>query len=89
MLAELITMVGTGRVDQQSAQAAIWTRTSDSDLGAAVNEDSSWHSWFPSILPARPDRTGPAAGWLPQKPELREQGNQQPQSEQPAGNRVR
>jgi len=27
VLAELIRMVGTGRVDQQSAQAAIWTRT--------------------------------------------------------------
>lgn len=27
ILAELIRMVGTGRVDQQSAQAAIWTRT--------------------------------------------------------------
>ena len=27
VLAELIRMVGTGRVDQHSAQAAIWTRT--------------------------------------------------------------
>jgi hypothetical protein len=27
VLAELIRMVGTGRVDQRSAQAAIWTRT--------------------------------------------------------------
>lgn len=27
ILAELITMVGTGRLDQKSAQAAIWTRT--------------------------------------------------------------
>lgn len=40
VLAELIRMVGSGRVDQHSAQAAIWTRTDNMSWQDLANESS-------------------------------------------------
>lgn len=40
VLAELIRMVGSGRVDQHSAQAAIWTRTDNMSWQELANESA-------------------------------------------------
>jgi hypothetical protein len=88
VLAELITMVGTGRVDQQSAQAAIWTRTDNmtwEQLSTkTVRGIHGFRRYFQPGQIVQGQQLVVAA-----ETRVREQGNQQPQSEQPAGNRVR
>jgi hypothetical protein len=88
VLAELITMVGTGRVDQQSAQAAIWTRTDNMTWeqlsSKTVRGIHGFRRYFQPGQIVQGQQLVVAA-----ETRVREQGNQQPQSEQPAGNRVR
>jgi hypothetical protein len=88
VLAELITMVGTGRVDQQSAQAAIWTRT----------DNMSWEQLSTkTVRGIHGFRRYFQPGQIVQGQQLvataetrvREQGEKAPQAEEPAGGRVR
>ncbi|MFN5622985.1 MAG: hypothetical protein ACK5DM_03500, partial [Planctomyces sp.] len=88
VLSELITMVGTGRVDQQSAQAAIWTRTDNMSWEQlstkTVRGIHGFRRYFQPGQIAQGQQLVATA-----ETRVREQGQQAPQTNEPAGGRVR
>ncbi|MFN7581022.1 MAG: hypothetical protein ACK5UD_08345, partial [Planctomyces sp.] len=88
VLSELITMVGTGRVDQQSAQAAIWTRTDNMSWEQlstkTVRGIHGFRRYFQPGQIAQGQQLVATA-----ETRVREQGQQAPQTNEPAGGRAR
>jgi hypothetical protein len=87
VLAELIEMVGTGRIDQQSAQAAIWTRTDNMSWEQLSTKTVRGIHGFRRYF--HPGQIAQGQQLLVKaETRVREQGTE-PQAEEPAAGRVR
>ncbi|MEI7700665.1 MAG: hypothetical protein WCK86_12775 [Planctomycetia bacterium] len=87
ILAELIRMVGSGRVDQQSAQAAIWTRTDNMSWEQLAHKNvrgiQGYRNFFQPAHIAQGQLLLTSA-----EARVREQGDAEPAVQEPVG-RVR
>lgn len=87
VLAELIRMVGTGRMDQQSIQAAIWTRTDNLTFEQLANKQVRGIQGIRSYF--RPDQIAGGRQLLTTaEVQVRERG-EEPAEKKPEPSRVR